>query len=345
METESLQLINRINAATGAAIQNIVGNDGQGVPGRSLRGLQKKLADNYHKSTVKELRSALPEGNQILAAWQAHCTTSTPGERPRHPGQGAWLTAKAAGPLTIPNLAYRHGCLRRLGLPSIAPGHTCQRTLANGRNCGQAVDPIGSHLMSCNWRLVMHRHNTLRDHIASYCQQAGLPAHTEQYAVFGPHLRPRPQPQEAQDHDEEEPAQGAPRRQVHKADVCIAGVATAAVYVDVRVTQAPCTSTMDAHLAAQERRKREEYGEPNPMPPGIHAGLRPFILETRGRAAPAAQEVSQWLVNRRAARLQSHRKMAYGAAMTQAIQEFWEPISCALVRVWGKALAEHEGST
>ena len=38
LETESLQLIDRINDATGAAIQNIVGNDGQGVPGRSLRG-------------------------------------------------------------------------------------------------------------------------------------------------------------------------------------------------------------------------------------------------------------------------------------------------------------------
>ena len=128
--------------------------------------------------------------------------------------------------------------------------------------------------------------------------------------------------------------QRAPKR----ADLHITTTTMASIWVDVRITHCAHAPSLTGHLRQQELQKRREYGHPNDLPAGICAGLRPFVIESRGRAASAAQELSSWLISQRVRTLQRTKTMAFAAALALASSEFWQPISVLLLRSWSRAL-------
>ena len=119
---EAMELATRIEDATGAPTQPIIGTVHQLPEGRSHKGLQQKLSNLFHLAHAKNLRLALSDSHPVMQAWRFHTTTEQPGAPPLHPGQASWLQAsprpatttpgehavRAASPRTAPQSSERH---------------------------------------------------------------------------------------------------------------------------------------------------------------------------------------------------------------------------------------------
>ena len=351
IQQEAEQLTQRIETITGAPTQPIIGSVHQLPEGRSHKGLQHKLCDLFFIAYAKALRTSLSDFHPLMQAWRLHSTTDVPGAPPAHAGQASWLQAPPLPHLQLHDREMRLGLRRRLGLPLFHNHCRCNHLLTGGRPCNVPLDVHGNHALSCCHAIRTHRHNAIRDHICKYGKQCGLIGQVEQIAPI-PTDRPQdPLPlsradaqQETHDQNmlspdlDDDNAHARPQP-IRRADIHFSSATTPSVWIDVRVTHCPSPSQMTSHLRNQERLKRHSYGQGREVPTGIFAGLRPFVIDTRGRAAIAAQEMAAWMIQRRIRELQKSRCMAYSAAISVATNEFWQPIAIILQRSWGRALA------
>ena len=356
---EARELALRIEDVTGAPTQPIIGTVQQLPEGQSHKGLQQKLSNLFHLAHAKALRLALNDSHPLMQAWKFHTTTELPGAPPLHPGQASWLLAPPLPHLCLTNLDMQLGIRRRLGLPLLKPQCRCARLLAGHKPCDTIMDTAGYHALNCCQTIRTHRHNAIRDHICKYGKQAGLLGQIEQIVpqseASATHNNAPPQheqrvPLEPTDLDplsresqagsahqaEEAPSANMPR--LRRADIQLSSTTCPDIWLDVRVTHCPVANTMNAHLAQQESLKRQAYKQSNLVPVGVFAGLRPFIIDTRGRAAFAAREFAAWIIQRRVRELQKTRAFAYSAAISIATNEFWQPIAVILQRSWTRAL-------
>eukprot|EP00971_Amphidinium_carterae_P068996 1365940-Amphidinium_carterae.1 len=69
-------------------------------------------------------------------------------------------------------------------------------------------------------------------------------------------------------------------------------------------------------------------------PPGVYSGLRPFVMDARGRAGEPSRELASWLISRLTRQLIQTRSMTLGTANAAATNAFWLPISCILIKSW-----------
>ena len=180
IDQEANELATRIETATGAATQPIIGTVHQLPEGRSHKGLQQKLSNLFHLAHAKDLRLALNDSHPIMLAWQYHTTTELPGAPPIHPGQASWLQAAPLPHLQLTNLDMQLGIRRRLGLPLLKPRCRCSRLLAGHKPCDTIMDIEGNHALNCCQSIRTHRHNAIRDHICRYGKLAGMIGQIEQ---------------------------------------------------------------------------------------------------------------------------------------------------------------------
>ena len=195
IDDEAADLTARLNALTRSSVVPIVGTVHNLPEGRSHKGLQHKLCHAIYISYVKELQTTLAADSPLLQIWQFHTSSDRPGPPASHPGQGSWLLAPPLPHLQLTDREVQLGLRHRLGLPCYAPGHRCQRHLANGNVCGQALDPAGDHAAVCCTAIRTHRHNAIRDHICRYGKTCGLMAEVEQMMPPPPPLARLADPQ------------------------------------------------------------------------------------------------------------------------------------------------------
>ena len=298
---------------------DVLGQIAEPPPGRSFRGLQKKLMAQHHTQLSRELLCLGPDHQRLIDAWFAHHSSDDPLTKAVHPGQSSWLLAKPTPHRSLPDTAVIYGVRRRLGLSANPADLTCTHVTSNGRECGKLIDHDAVHAMNCQRGYIHLRHDQIRDHIAQYARTCGFIAQAEQCMRTGD--------------DDSGP------RDLHRADVHIGGAPTGEVWVDVRVCHALKPRSIDPFLRAQEITKNEQYGFQGAPPSGVHKQVRPFVLDVRGRAAQAAVELANWLIGHRLARLQSQRGITYAEATAIATEEFWTPISVGLCRCWGSAIS------
>ena len=175
------------------------------------------------------------------------------------------------------------------------------------------------HALHCRRGLLTHRHNLIRDHVTAYAKSAGLLAQSEQRVL------------------EDTPPSSQEPRPLARADLMISDLQHGDIYLDVRITTAPDPKGIDRHLAAQELLKVRSYNRDATVPDTVCAGLHPFVLESRGRAATAARNLASWLISKKTARLQDTKRISFAAARADAVASFWQPLNCILLRSWGQA--------
>ena len=298
---------------------DILGQIADPPPGRSFRGLQKRLMTQHYTQLSRELLHLGPEHQRLIDAWFAHHSNDDPMAKASHPGQSSWLLAKPTPQRSLPDAAVIYGIRRRLGLSANPNDMTCTHVTSNGRECGKVIDHDAIHAMNCQRGYIHLRHDQIRDHLAQYARTCGFVAQSEQCMRTSD--------------DDSGP------RDLHRADVHIGGAPTGEVWIDVRVCHAQKPRNIDPFLRTQEITKNEQYGFKGPPPVGVHKQVRPFVLDVRGRAAQAAVELANWLIGHRLARLQSQRGITYAEATAIATEEFWTPISVGLCRCWGSAIS------
>ena len=229
------------------------------------------------------------------------------------------------------------------------------------------MDTAGNHALNCCQTIRTNRHSAIRDHICRCEKLAGLFGQTEQILPQQSvpiHATATATSRLYKEDAADQPVQDAPDSTTHplsedsqpdpsqneetavshtmpklkRADIQLSSATSPDIWIDVRVTHCPSAHTMNAHMAQQESLKRLAYRQSNLVPAGVFAGLRPFIIDTRGRAAFAAREFAAWVVQRRVRELQKNRSLPYSAAISMATNEFWQPIAVILQRSWTRAL-------
>ena len=323
---EGHELLDRLSTLTGTSVSDMVGDMLEIPDGRSLSGLQRRLTAQLRLSLAGELWSKLDNEHPLSQAWPFHRSNDKKAGPAKQPGQSSWMLSPPTWGCKIPNRTFRDGIKMRLGLPLHDLGARCSRLHHDGRTCGHLLDMAEMHCLHCRQGLLTQRHNLVRDHLCAYARSAGFNAQTEQRYLM-----------------DNSPPATEEERPLHRADVLICDPQHGDIYVDVCISTAPRPGRIDEHLVGHEVRKVRSYDRRAQVPDTICAGLRPFVLESRGRAALAARHLASYLIGKRTTRLQQTRHMTYSAAQAEATSAFWAPIACILLTSWGKARGTPRG--
>ena len=95
---------------------DVLGQIAEPPPGRSFRGLQKKLMAQHHTQLSRELLRLGPDHQRLLDAWFANHSTDDPLTKAAHPGQSSWMLAKPTPHRSLSDTAVIYAIRRRLGL-------------------------------------------------------------------------------------------------------------------------------------------------------------------------------------------------------------------------------------
>ena len=197
---------------------------------------------------------------------------------------------------------------RRWATPCARPG------------CGAELDPYGLHAASCSWGQVCKRHDRIRDHIAAAARQAGMAAVIEQNMALNPDT-----PGDV--------------RSIHRADVRIIENDGQQLWVDVKVMTTKPKVGIKHALCQAEVAKCRQYGQGPPERHVLHGKMIPFVVEAHGKLAPMAETITSYLITRQAKVLEEKRDLTPSAALRQASEQFWEPLSCHLLTAGWLGLA------
>ena len=170
-----------------------------------------------------------------------------------------------------------------LGVAHPSHSQTCQRILANGMKCEAPLDKHSSHVATCDWSVVVRRHNYIRGLVCEVARLSGTVAMPEQRM---------PVPEEPNEQD-------MPRvpRALRTADVQAVENSGNSIFIDIRCTSRPVGAAMTPSLQKHARSKRSEYGaRADTLAANIYDHIRPFIVETHGRLDECATAVLEHFV-------------------------------------------------
>ena len=92
-------------------------------------------------------------------------------------------------------------------------------------------------------------------------------------------------------------------------------------------------------LCQAEVAKCKQYGQ-GPLERSIlHGRMIPFVVEAHGKLAPMAETLTSYLITRQARVIEEKRDITPSAALRQASEQFWEPLSCHLLTAGWLGLA------
>ena len=199
---------------------------------------------------------------------------------------------------------------------------TLQEQVANARGQAAALrwTPFGVHAASCSWGQVCKRHDRLRDLIAQAARQAGMAAVTEQNMTTAADTP------------------GAVRG-IHRADVRIIENDGRQLWVDVKVISIKPKVGIKHALCQAVVARCKQYGQGPPERSELHGKMIPFVAEAHGKLAPMAETFTSYLITRQAKVIEERRDVTPSAALRQASEQFWEPLSCYLLTAGWLGLA------
>ena len=317
LDKERPELFGRLAPLMGPTPMEVLGDLHNPPLGKSFSRLSKKLTHFHYTLCCNELwakRDHLPD--TVRYAWMHNLPGSEPGQPQGFQGQGAWLRCLPKTPATtLPDCVFRWGLQQRLGCAAPGAGRPCARP-----GCGAELDPYGLHAASCNWGQVCKRHDRLRDHIAAAARQAGMAAVLEQNMALNPDT-----PGDV--------------RSIHRADVRIIENDGRQLWVDVKVMTTKPKVGIKHALCQAEVAKCRQYGQGPPERHVLHGKMIPFVVEAHGKLAPMAETITSYLITRQAKVLEEKRDLTPSAALRQASEQFWEPLSCHLLTAGWLGLA------
>ena len=314
---ERPELFGRLAPLIGPTPMEVLGDIHNPPLGKSFARLSKKLTHFHYTLCCNELwakRDTLPE--TVRYAWMRNLPGSEPAQPQGFQGQGSWLRCLPRGPsTTLPDCVFRWGLQQRLGCDAPGAGRQCARP-----GCGATLDPFGVHAASCNWGQVCKRHDRLRDLLAQAARQAGMAAVTEQNMTTAADTP------------------GAVRG-IHRADVRIIENDGRQLWVDVKVISTKPKVAVKNALCQAEVAKCKQYGQGPPERGELHGKMIPFVAETHGKLGPMAEALTSYLITRQAKVIEERRDLSPSAALRQASEQFWEPLSCHLLTAGWLGLA------
>ena len=317
IDKERPELFGRLTPLMGPTPMEVLGDLHNPPLGKSFSRLSKKLTHFHYTLCCNELwakRDHLPD--TVRYAWMHNLPGSEPGQPQGFQGQGAWLRCLPKTPATtLPDCVFRWGLQQRLGCAAPGAGRPCARP-----GCGAELDPYGLHAASCNWGQVCKRHDRLRDHIAAAARQAGMAAVIEQNMALDPDT-----PGDV--------------RSIHRADVRIIENDGRQLWVDVKVMTTKPKVGIKHALCQAEVAKCKQYGQGPPERHVLHGKMIPFVVEAHGKLAPMAETITSYLITRQAKVIEEKKDLTPSAALRQASEQFWEPLSCHLLTAGWLGLA------
>ena len=164
------------------------------------------------------------------------------------------------------------------------------------------------------------RCDKLRDHLAAAARQAGMAAVTEQNMTI------------------ESEAPGTVRG-IHRADVRMIENEGRQMWIDVKVTTTKPKVGIKHALCQAEVAKCKQYGQGPPERSVLHGRMIPFVVEAHGKLSSMAETIASYLITRQAKLIEERRDVTPGAALRQASEQFWEPLSCHLLAAGWLGLA------
>ena len=247
----------------------------------------------------------------------------------------AWPKSPA---LSQTNRLMRMYLLARVGAAASPANATCRRLVNESQQpCGMKLDSIGRHAYLCCRQHMRSRHDSVRDHIASFARDAGLHAVIEQKTsaqlrtdMEAVDLTSASQPLE--EDREGNPHDARWTRPLKTADVQIHSSNGLDIYIDVRVFALTTGDTVKTQMVHHERGKRTDYGLPKCMQESVFEGVRPFVLELAGQVSEATLNMGFYLIHQRVERDMLLTGARFSSAWRRASEAFWHPIAFTLAR-------------
>ena len=332
-EVDMADLLPRLTAVLAHPAQSYFRDTLDGRNPYSVKTLQKRILAlaSLHEARTLHLQCADSE-EAWLHHWISRLAMEDPSQPRAHPGMSSWLLSyPQTQSLRLSGEVLRWGWRELLGIAQPGQARTCQRILANGMKCEIPLDKHSSHIASCDWSVVVRRHNYIRGLVCEVARLSGTVAMPEQRM---------PVPEELQDGD-------APRdpRALRTADVQAVDNSGNSIFVDIRCTTRPVGNAMAPWLQRHARSKRSEYGaRPDTLAANIYDHIRPFIVETHGRLDECAIAVLEHFVRAAAGARVASWGMPWPTAIHQIRMNFYQQLSAGLLRfrhlAWSSCCSE-----
>ena len=285
-------------------IESVFGNLAVAPLGRQPRRLARGARKIIYSTTAKRLHATLLDQPSLMTHKVRRLQLDED-----QPLVGACLqTWPTSWKTSLTNQQMRRICTRRLGHPVPGAPGPCQRMLPQtGTQCLAPMDVAGHHCHVCCRHLMRTRHDSIRDHFATFARAAGLHAATEQRTTA--ELR----------HDEPAAPQTQWTRPARTADVHIVDRAGHDLYADVRVYAATPLDAPKQMMEQQEAAKRREYGLPPCVSTSPFDGVRPVLFELGGAVSRSTWTFGRHLIHAHAMHAMLQRSMTWGNSLGESM--------------------------